>query len=232
MTEQSPNDKLFDALLDLAVTDAMEKEIDNLPSEEELNAIYKPSNEMNARINHIIKTGLRKHKRKRVIKTVNRIAASLVILFVVMSAALLSVKATRNAIFNAFLDWQNKSTDIRFTDPDKNNLDVIRPAYIPVGYSETSTEKFGSVYTIIYSNSQGNEILFDQWPAESSNTSIDNENTNMTEITVGGNKAYLFEAANEIQKSVLIWEAEGIVFQLTAQIDSDELIRIAETIKK
>lgn len=98
--EKSQNEKLFDALLKVAAEEALKREMESLPSVEELNELCKSSVEMDERIKRLIKHSFRKKKRNRIIKKAGKIAASVAITIAVLSTALLSVEATRNAIFN------------------------------------------------------------------------------------------------------------------------------------
>lgn len=239
MTGRQQNEKLFDALLDVAVSQSFQKEMNQLPSNEELNATCKTSPELDRRVNELIDQSRRKAKIKHFRRHSSKIAACIAVMFTLLATVTLSVEATRNRIFNAYLDWQDKYTSIEFkdtTDPtekkviDQSNL--YHPTYIPKGFKHTSTEKLGKTIVLIYSNETGDEILFDQGPAGTGKTSVDNEHTTYKEIVISGNKAYLFDAMRAEDSSVLIWQSGGIEFQLTSRIDSAELIHMGESLQK
>ena len=83
---------------------------------------------------------------------------------------------------------------------------------------------------IVYSNDLGIEIIFKQHPAATGSALIDNESTKYTEIELDGNKAFLFKALNKDEYNILLWESEGVVFEITSTIISDELILIGNSL--
>lgn len=234
MTEEEQNEVLFNALLKVAVSEAMKNEIDTLPSNEELNKEYIPSPKLDKQIKKIINQNRIKSKIKLYSKRTRNIAAVIIIIFVLSSITLLSVEATRNAIFNAFVEEFGQYTEIQFqvSETDSEQSDIYRPAYIPEGFKEKSMQSYGNTIMLIYSDDAGVEILFKQRLADVGTSLIDNENTKYTEIEIDGNKAYLFEAMTRDDYSVLLWQSEGVVFELTSQISSDELINIGNSLKK
>jgi len=120
-----------------------------------------------------------------------------------------------------------------FSKPNRGlNSYVYRPTYLPEGFNEKLTRKFGNNIIIIYSNNDDVEICFTQRPASTVTTGIDNEYTTYTEVEVAGNIAYLFEANAENNSNVLIWTSNGKVFELVSRIEIEQLLLIAESIKK
>lgn len=229
MTAYDKNDVLLDAMMKVAITAAYEKEIDSLPHEKEL-ADFKPSPALDKRITGLIKKSVRHAKTKHISKNFGKLVASICILLTIASIVLMSVGATRNAIFNAIIKWQEKYTEIKFGDSSEDN--IYRPTYLPEGFSEITVRNTGGSTIIIYENKEGNQVYFNQGKAENDTTLVDNENTDAFEIKISGNTAYLFSAKTEDDANMLIWQANGIVFKLTSVINSDELIHIGESVKK
>ena len=62
MNDSTTSEALFDAILEVAIEKAFEKEMSELPSSEELNKIYKPSMELDKRIKKLINQKNRKLK--------------------------------------------------------------------------------------------------------------------------------------------------------------------------
>lgn len=234
MTNEVRNDILFDAMLKVAVSEGLKKEIDTMLSNEELNEKYKPSTELDGRIRKIINRDRIKSRLKLNARSLRKIAVCMILIVGLSSITLLSVEATRYAIFNAFIEQFGKYTKIQFQDSviDSELRDIYRPTYIPESYKEKSTQTYGNTVMLLYSNDTGKEIIFKQWKVDAGTALIDNENTKYKEIEISGNKAYLFEALTKDDYSVLLWHSEGLVFELTSQISSDELIRIGDSIKK
>lgn len=230
MTASERGDTLFDALLKTAAAEAFEKEITALPDEKALRDFI-PSPALQKRISGIIKKGARHTKTKHFAKYIGKIVASICILLTISSIVLMSVGATRNAILNAIMNWQEKYIEIRFGDSSKQDS-IYRPAYLPEGFRETTIRNAGGSTIIIFENTEGKQVFFNQGKAENDATFVDNENTDAVKVDISGNTAYLFRAKTENDSNMLIWQANGIVFKLTSVINSDELMRIGESVKK
>jgi hypothetical protein len=231
---EEKNEELFDTLLKMSISDALKKEMNTLPSNDELNGNFKSSIKLNERIKKL--TFHRKIKSKIIyfVKSVSKIAACVIIIMALSSIALFSVEATRNIIFNSLVDKFSNYTQINFEESVTDNMKTnsYRPTYLPKGFKKISTQTYGNTILQIYSNESNGEIVFKQRPAEEGTTLIDNENTKYKEVEISGNTAYLFEALTQEDYSVLIWQAEGTVFELTAQINSEELVFISNSLEK
>lgn len=231
MNKAEKNEVLLDSLLKISLTEAFEKEIAELPSIEELNKKYKSSNELDKRINALIKKSNKKSKLKRISKRFGKVAACICIVLTVSSVVLFSVSATRNAILNAIIQWKEQYSEIKFVDSNTSSA-IYRPAYLPSGYQENVTEKFGNTVMITYANGAGEQIIFSQWPFDAGTSLVDSENTKYIETQVSGEKAYLFEGQTDEDSNTLIWQSNGMVFELTSKVDSSELKLIGESLKK
>lgn len=229
MTACERNDMLFDALLKAAVREAYEKELDALTDEAKQRGNV-PSPALDKRIEGLIKRSSRKIKVKRFAKGAGKAAACLCILLAVSSVILMSVEATRIAIFNAVLSWHAQYTEIEYGASDAK-AGIYRPAYLPAGYHEQELRPAGIITMIVYENEAGDQIVFTQEEAGHGKTAVDNEHTDYSKVQVSGNEGHLFQAQDEGNASILIWEDHGIVFNLIAVLDGEELIRIGDSIK-
>lgn len=229
MADRKDDDILFDAILKVAAAEAFKKEITDLPSGEELSVIQ-PSAELNHRIARLIERDRRKSNTRRFIKTAGKIAACICVIITVASAVLLSIDATRTAIFNAVMEWQDKYTKIDFGDNEPAD-DIYRPTYLPEGFKETSVVTSGNMVVIFYSSGADEKIVFNQWPAQDISTLVDCEDRDYIETKVAGSTAYLFEGQTANDKNLLIWQAGGTVFELSASsVCSGELILMGESL--
>jgi hypothetical protein len=230
MIDKEKNEVIFDALLKVAVSEALEKEVSLLPSDEEI-AEFQPTPEFDGRMKKLFQMNQRKASFQRMTKKVRKIAACVGILFTLSATLLLSVSATRNAILNAVIGWQEKYTEVKF-DGTTEDSSTYLPSYLPEGYSKTSDDVSATGSTTVYTNSAGNQIILTQSPADSGADSVDNENTTYREINLSIGKAYLFEAKTADDSSVLIWQYNSYAFELSAQLNSTEMVKIAESLKK
>ncbi len=220
---------LFDALLKVAVREAYENELDALTDETNVSGCI-PSPVLDKRIEGHIKSSHRKIKAKRFAKVFSKAAACLCALLAVSSIILMSVEATRIAIFNAVLSWHEQYTEIEYGASDAQG-GIYRPTYLPDGYSEKEFRPVGILTMIVYENEAGDQLVFSQEEAGHTKTAVDNEHTDYFEVQISGNAGHLFKAQVEGNASFLIWEDHGIVFNLIGVVDGEELIRIGESIK-
>ncbi len=232
MTACERNGMLFDALLKAAACEAYEKEIDRLADKTEQSGLaIAPA--LDKRIEGLIKKSCRRVEIKRFAKGLGKAAACLSMLLAVSAVVLISVEATRNAIFNAVLIQREKYTEIKYeATSDKGGNNIYRPTYLPEGFYESIVKSTGNSTTIIYENETGDLIFFIQQEAQNASTLIDSENTDYSAIDLSGKTGHLFKARTEDDSSILTWEEDGIAFSMTSVIDSGELIKAGESVRK
>ena len=232
--QNSIDDKLFDAVIKIAAENALEQEMDEMPSCEELNARHKPSPDLDRKIKKII--ARRKLKERATVwrKTATKIIAGIAVFIIISATVLLSVEATRNYIFNALIKWQEGYVSIEYNHNETKlpEAGVYKPTYLPEGFTEISSKTTGEITRTVYQNETEATIMLSQYPAQSSNTLFDNEGREFKNIQINGQEAYLFESIDLDKDNVLIWEANGIMFSINSGLESGELILIAESIKK
>ncbi len=233
MHRQKLNDALFDALLGASALAALDEELNALPSIEMLNESYPSTEQLAARIKALIKRDKLKRRLLACAKAAGKVAACVGILFTLLSVSLLSVEASRSYLLNAVLSWQKGATEIRFEDTAQKPVeDLYLPAYLPGGFKQTSIHKGGISTIIVYEKNDGTEIHFNQHPADTGTTLVDNEHTEYTEVHINGNPAYLFKSITEGTANTLLWEINGTALILSSTIDSEELIKIGESLKE
>ena len=231
--------KLFDTLLETAVQDNFQQELDEFPPEEVLKKEYAPSPELNLKIKRMIANNDHKLKILNLRKIAKRAAIIVAIILPLITASLLSVEASRNVIFNAVMEWKSDHADIYFQqdssnqasqDTDENSL--YQPQYLPDGFIESSTVKISATYEIRYQNKENASIIFDQTTLSGEGTTaVDTEHTTHKEITLNGQKASLFAAKSPNGKNYILWQIGKTNFKLSSSINQSELIKMAENIK-
>ncbi len=243
MDEQDYNgkdDELFDALLKSAAFDALEKEIDELPSCEELNKEYKTSNELNAKITEMLQESLTKAKRRKRRSNRLRLIAGLMIVFVMSIGVMFCFEPSRNLILNTCLAIRFKyyQNSIPENDLSENHIgEYYLPTYIPEGFEETRcsadpTPK-NAYIDINYTNQEEQVISYHQGsPLES--MAYDTRYATCYEVDINGVSAHLFVTTHEHHAHDLFWQTEDLYFSFSCPLDIDpeELIRMAESLKK
>lgn len=230
MQKNNYDDKLFEAVLKIAAEEAIEQEMEEIPTCEELNEQYKPSPSLDKKIRHLISR--HKFKEKFILwrKAAVKIAACFALFFVLSSAVLLSLDATRNYIFNAVTKLHGEYFSIEHGENSTSNIIIHKPTYLPEGFIEVSSKEIGDIIRIIYENENGITIDFKQSPSQTSHILADYEGKEYLNIIINNQDAYLFKATED-KKNTVIWEYNGIIFNITSEIESGVLIQIAESIK-
>ncbi|HEX3038819.1 MAG TPA: hypothetical protein VHP54_00805, partial [Caproiciproducens sp.] len=139
MKKTELNDRLFNTVLKAAVEENFWRELDEMPEEKELRPEYLPSPALKQKIRQAVKKGNRRAVLQKIRKAAKRAAVIAVILISVVMGSLLSVEASRNAIFNSVLEWKADHVDIYFRQEEKpqpEGTGIYKPQYIPEGFVE------------------------------------------------------------------------------------------------
>lgn len=232
MLENSVDDKLFDAILKIASEEAMRQDIETMLSCREANEQYKPSPALDKKIRKIISRHNFIERTSSLKKTALKCAACFAIFTVVSSTLLLSVEATRNFIFNAVVKWQEDHFSIEHGNSSIKKLTIYKPTHLPDGFEEISSNVMGDINRIIYQDKTGIEILLTQYSSSTSNILSDFEDKDFTTIKINQQNAYLVDADEKNKNNTIIWEYNGVIFHIDSELESAELISIAESIKK
>lgn len=232
MDQEKQQEKLFEAMLAIALEEDFEQKMSQFPSEKELAKIHPLSPELTARMEKTIRDYRRKTKIRQITRCTGKIAAGIIILVLGSFGALMSVEASRIHILNTIIEYQKKFIQFNFQEENPDIQEVpYRPMYIPDGFEEKETRKAGSGFTTKYGDYQENEIIFDQILLEEGGSiSVDNENSIYNEINIGGYPAYLFEGKTEEDRTIILWQNSVYRFELSSRIDKSQLLKMAESV--
>lgn len=231
MNEKNKDTVLFDALLKTAAADAFEKEMQSLPTCDELDDRYTLSKEADQKIRAMIRKDISKTKLRRFGKYFMQLAAVFAIAFTVLIITLFSVEAAREYIIETVVNWKDNHVEINYT-PQQAEYDgeLYLPAYLPDGYNIDHYDLTDDPYYFVYENKDGYslDLVFSE---NSTGTSrIDPANMASSKIEINGQPAKLYEGIREQDINILIWEAHGMEFQLRGLVDGDEMIHMAESL--
>lgn len=229
--------KLFGVILESAVKDNFQQELAQIPDQKELTA-YQPSPELNQKISQIIAKSNRKLRLLKIKKTAKRAAVIVAVMIPVATAGLFSVEASRNIIFNAFLDWKSNHVEMHYEEEGSDRpsqksakADISLPAYLPDGFTQSNFDQAGATTVIEYRNKDNVKIRFMECPISRAGTSaIDTEHTVYQEIIINGYKASLFAAKTPKDSTILVWRNKTTSFTLLSPIDKEELIKMATSV--
>ena len=242
MNEAKIKEELLDIMLRAAVNDDLKEELREIPQNDDLPQNCELSASAKSKINKLIKKSYY-HSMLLHFRTISQKVSVIVIMIVSISfVSLLSVSASRHAIFNALLDWKSNHVDIHYQVKTNNSrgkvsqasdYQIKKPQYLPSGYAEAQISKMEHEIVIEYKNADSNTILFRQCPlSDQGNMGIDTDHTTaLKKIDINGQKASLFRANYSGETSYLVWNNGSSSFLLSSSIDVRQLIKIADSIE-
>ena len=127
-------------------------------------------------------------------------------------------------------------TTVRFVDDTGTQTGAPgawAPAWLPEGYELVEVVDLGQQGYLKYENSSSAYILL-EFSKGNTVYHIDNEHHTAKEVLINGNPGYLLLANSSGEASTLTWadEGSGTSFSLLAELSENELIKIAESVKK
>lgn len=241
MNKTEMKEQIFEVMLKTAVEESFERELKALPKEKDLTDEYELSQPAKEKIEKTIRQTRHRSSMRRMGKIAKRAAIVLAIVIPVSLGSLLSVEASRNAIFNAFLNLKSDHADIQYQEETSSSAQasspsgsaVVLPVYVPEGFMKAQSMKVGPKNTTEYRNNLGDKIVLQQSPLKDWNsTGIDTEHTTLKKITINGQEASLFTANSKGENSYLAWQNHSSNFLLVSAIDPEELIKMAASMEQ
>lgn len=161
-------------------------------------------------------------------------AAAAAALVLAMGGTMVTAMAVSPAIREIILTDFGEYSDLKMLFSG-NRMEIPKgweekyyPAYIPEGFIYKEIKSTSKVKGIIYVNDEKQYLGFTIITPDA-NVSIDTENMTVSEITVNGRNAILFEKKDSLKSSILI-NYENCVIDIYGPISSEEIIKIAENI--
>lgn len=124
----------------------------------------------------------------------------------------------------------------RYDDKTENPIPEsnYRPSWLPEGYTEFFVDDSAELILVVYANEAGEMLKFNyvQNPNETS-WGVDLTQMEMTPVKVHGNDAdLLISTSSEIANCILWSTSDNTAFYISAFLDADDLVRIAESVEK
>jgi hypothetical protein len=231
---ENAHNRIFDSILTEALKESYGREI----------ALFKESDKhtfnegFDKKIKNISKQLKRKQSALRFKKSSPKIAAAAASVIVIIALA-------TNPIVHAFFrniivrisDGFNQHEFIDEIEITIENFNQeLRPAYLPEGY-KTSIAIYSpiSMYIEFVNQRENIEddtfIILEYSIAGDVAISTEIENAEKYYVFVNGREAIFYESTTEDKTGYLIWNNKGYAFMLIAQIELDEFVKIAESIK-
>lgn len=222
--KKDKNEELFDHIIEYGAgrwTDEISP--DNIP-EEEL------SDQLNQKIDTMFSSARKRANRKRRFITARRIAAVFVVLLTMASVTVMSVEAFREPIINFIF----KTTD----SPNKTRIDVTQENhnelnysfdYMPRGYSFKKRVINGAETNLTYQFKNENDSIYIDILSDVSYSIYSYiEDKDYKKIQTSGVEYFYVQG----EYKQLIWAKDKSIFSIYAKCSSEEMIKIAQHIKK
>ncbi|MCL1883825.1 MAG: DUF4367 domain-containing protein [Defluviitaleaceae bacterium] len=231
MSDRDRNEKIFEAMLKIAAEEALMREMDALPSLEELNEMYPRSKEFDKRIMKMINRHYRAEKIKIAAKIFARIAAVVCIFFTVSVMVLMNVEASRIFILNTVISMQDNYVSFNFshTENDGQSLGFksILEEHLPMGFRYEGSANLETVIIYMYANAEGENFVFQRHFANALGVGIADTNREFSFMENPG--IYVFDSYTDGYENIIMWTDDNYVFKIYSSIDIDTLINIARS---
>lgn len=169
-----------------------------------------------------------------VINTIGKKIAVILIIFVLtFSTILIRVEAARQPIFQFFIEIYEKFSSVLFPDMEQGicypeSIEKnYKPQYIPEGYTLLESIVLTTTTQFIYSNKNGDELIYTQYVISSNSLSVDTEGVDIQNITIDG-KETLFYSNKGINN--LIWTDSDYGYLISGRIIRDEIIKMMKSV--
>ena len=221
-----------DALIAMIVTEAQDRELAQMPSLEEMNEDFQPSEKFQRKMEALVHDTKRKAERKKRLLDIKRFFITLTAAISIFSCTMLPVKAVREAVITTLIEWHDKFVSVIYVNDESSVTTFdITPSYIPNGFSqvETTDENSGFYYGQ-FSDSHNNWFDILVFPVENTQTiSWDNEFSSYYSISFDSNQAIW--GIMDDGSNTLLWESNFLAFQVRGNLNITELIKISEGIE-
>jgi len=226
-------EQIFDIVLKEALRESMErefKEIDEMVIDEPHEFSPQFEKKMKKLINSIGRKDRIKKFKRIAVTTIVSVAAAFGLIF----GGLLTQPEVYAAVQNVFRSVFDKYDKYEYVGEEltiENFDNSIRLGYVPDGYclSEGLYSSFN--VTLFYTN-KSDEITFEYAIANGLVSYYDNEHNSYEAFNLNGIE-YQYYKSNDIDfDNKLIWYEDGYVFGIYAHLSKDELVEIAENLKK
>jgi hypothetical protein len=233
-----------DSLFRLAVYDAAEKEGILLNKENEKlkeDSEYIPSQFIVRKFKRRLNSYYRKHllSQLHIMKTINKIAVVVLVVLFMFTTAMVTASAFRTKVLNFIINMEEKYTSFRLKgDQTPSGEDQLKiewtnsyaPTYVPEGY-EVSNDYFSdTLKKLIFSTKQNENsyILYAEY-SSSNSLAVDTEQASLVEtVKINDTTGTAVTKGSLIS---IIWEMDSHMFVVEGTVGTEELIKIAESIK-
>ena len=222
----------FEAALMIALRADAQKELDTLPTPEQLEELYPDTSQWDERM----AVALRRKKHRPMLKRVLVAALTLVVLTLGALAVIADFRKAVYTMIQKFLPIEMQLTYQVDGEPLEQLPDGYSDHYVPDGFERDREQEFERAenFLHVYSSKESGKGYTVRCsiiqPGQQS--SFDNEHTTYENVKVGDADATLGTSVEKNGDTVYIlsWEQRGISNTIMGNISRDEIMKIAENV--
>ncbi len=227
MNDKNTFDKMFDALLDEALTAVESEPNPDLP--EEMDVVF--SDRHNAAMKKMFDSERRKIRRKQLYRSARHMAAALVVLILVSGVTVMSANALKTRLFNFVFNTSQTNTEItakEVSESGKYESDVISLGYLPEGYilERQSGSGKGESIILAFRNETSRFTIITHFGE--GKISINTENAECEQLNINGKRALYTDNVNE---NIMTIYYDDVICTIHGNIPKEEIVEIAQNLK-
>ena len=135
-----------DALIAMIVTEAQDRELAQMPSLEEMNEDFQPSEKFQRKMEALVRDTKRKAEREKRLLNVKRFFITLTAAISIFSCTMLPVKAVREAVITTLIEWHDKFVSIIYSEVSRSSSTYYGHTH---EFSGTANIKSGTTYKLV-----------------------------------------------------------------------------------
>lgn len=135
-----------DALIAMIVTEAQDRELARMPSLEEMNEDFQPSEKFQRKMEALVRDTKRKAEREKRLLNVKRFFITLTAAISIFSCTMLPVKAVREAVITTLIEWHDKFVSIIYSEVSRSSSTYYGHTH---EFSGTANIKSGTTYKLV-----------------------------------------------------------------------------------
>ena len=130
----------------MIVTEAQDRELARMPSLEEMNEDFQPSEKFQRKMEALVRDTKRKAEREKRLLNVKRFFITLTAAISIFSCTMLPVKAVREAVITTLIEWHDKFVSIIYSEVSRSSSTYYGHTH---EFSGTANIKSGTTYKLV-----------------------------------------------------------------------------------
>lgn len=237
--------EVFNGYLTACFKQFVAEEALKLPSDEEISKMYPKAKKVPRK--YIRRAKAKKYNKPLYLVYLRRAATVCLVLLSLAFGVIITAEGVREEIADTVMTWFEKhanfdysksnesaETDKNSNETDKNDvvsdMQNLKIGYIPQGFELSSSTEENILREYLYFAENGDYLLIGIYDSESSETGLDNENTEYEAVTIDGREIHVFYDEVERIGNVITGNSSYYI-AITGICEKEELIKIIENIK-